>query len=312
MPAIPVIVPVYNRPEYTKACLDTLYRAEYHGAPVWPVIVDNGSRLKTSQLIADWKRTWGQQAEDVKKDVAEPVICRRPSNEGFAAAVNAGLAIVKETLPSSPSVCVMHNDCIPFPGWMGEMSACLAESDVDVAIIVPRTDYANEGSPCVVSYKVAFQNVKPSNKERITAEEVVALVDRLYPDRPGTVKAVAEDSAVRMSYTPEISCFCMLLKAEAAFGYPKFDPDFWPRGWEDKFWFRNLERDGLVCCIANRAFVHHNGNTTSDGPGFCFPDIMKVNGEKYRAKCEEEIRNSPLDAKEPKIENPCQGKDGQV
>jgi len=217
------------------------------------------------------------------------------------------LASIKEALPNSPNVCIMHNDCIPFPGWIGEMSACLAEADEDVALITPRTDGANEASPRVASLAAAFQSVKPSNKERLASEEIVALVDKLYPDREACVKALADDSAVRMSYTPEISCFCMLVRGEVAFNYPKFDPDFWPRGWEEKWWFRNLERDGLVCCIANRAFVHHHNNATSDGPGFSFPDIMKVNEERYRAKCMAEIKdfhpNADSKEKKPEAEN---------
>ena len=308
---IPLIIPVYNHPEYTKVLLDTLYQPGYHGAKIRPVIVNNGCRLKTSQLIADWSNSWDEQKDDVKADVLKPILVARLTNGGYAGGVNAGLAAIKGAAwpDIPPNVCIMHNDCIPFPGWLGEMSACLAESDEDVAVIVPRTDYANEGSPCVYALKEAFQAVKLPTKDMLTAQEIQDDFKKLYPDTQAVLKGLADDAAVRISYTPEISSFCMLVRGTILRDYPWFDEDFWPRGWEDKLWFQHFEREGLVCCLSNRSFVHHYGNATSDGRGFCFPDNMKINEEKYRAKRMAEIKNKPQVANS---EKPCPKEGKQV
>ena len=66
--------------------------------------------------------------------------------------------------------------------------------------------------------------------------------------------------------------------------YPWFDEDFFLRTYEDKLWFLPMERDGFVCMLANRAFVHHFGNVTSDGPGYNYPEGAKLNEEMFREK----------------------------
>jgi hypothetical protein len=66
--------------------------------------------------------------------------------------------------------------------------------------------------------------------------------------------------------------------------FGNFDEDFWPRTYEDKFWFFKIQREGFCCQGCSYSYVHHFGNITSDGPGFCFPDMAKRNEEKYKEK----------------------------
>lgn len=279
--AIDVIIPVFNRPDYTKACLDSVYDTD-HGVQIAPIVVDNGSRRRTAELIKEWAERHVALPEAKKAVVAAPRVLTMEKNLGFAGAINAAL----DAFPPEGSVVFLHNDTIVFPGWAVEMLACLDDSSDEIAVVVPRTSYANETGPCIPEIRQKFQAMKPNNKSRLEPEEIFSLIGKLYPEgKDSFVESLREQARLPSAYLPEISCFCMMTKARFLNEFGKFDPDFWPRGFEDKFWARSFERKGYVCVVANRAYVHHWGNATSDGPGFSFPDVMKVNGEKYHEKC---------------------------
>lgn len=275
---VSVIIPVFNRPEYTEVFLENLNTVK-HGCDIRPVIVDNGSRKKTKEVIEKWYANgWQDKAKIVTLE----------KNVGFAGAVTA--AFTEADLEEY--VCIMHNDCIPFDGWLSEMMNVLMTSDEEVAVVIPRTNYANEGTPCVKELRESFQSLKPGNKDRIDPSELNNILEKAYPrGRNDVLSDLMKGYPMPSSYSIEISSFCMLTKKEFFRKYGNFDADFWPRGYEDKWWFRPLERDGYVCVIANYAYVHHFGNITSDGPGFSFPDNMKINEEKFKQKCLEADRN---------------------
>lgn len=267
---IDVIIPVFNRPEYTKFTLDNLSSTD-HGIEITPIIVDNGSRKKTKEIISTWAASF-----------PNAIVVTSDQNKGFAAALNMGLS----AKPSSEHVVIMHNDVIPFPGCFKEMHEVMVASEEDVAVVIPRTNYANEGSPCIPEVRKMFETFKPNNKDRLEPEALTALMEQIYPEgKEAFLKKLRDQAQMRTSFSPEISSFCMMVKSAMFNSYGKFDEDFWPRGYEDKFWFRAMERDGYVCMIANWCLASHFGNITSDGPGFSQPDVMKVNEDKYKAKC---------------------------
>ena len=72
-----------------------------------------------------------------------------------------------------------------------------------------------------------------------------------------------------------------------------FDESFWPRYWEDKYWFQSgPERDGYVCAIANRAFAFHTGAATADSRGFDSPSLFAMNQRRFEEKCLERDRKT--------------------
>jgi len=268
-----LIIPVFNRPFYTKACLDSLLVTR-HGVKIRPVVIDNGSRRKTAQVIDEW----ASRAKSPELD--EPVIIYLPDNLGFAGGINHWL---REAKPA-PYVMLMHNDVIPFRGWAVEMLACLSDLDDKVVGIMPRTTYANEQSVCIPAVRERFERIKPTNKEIIPEQDILGLVERTFPEgRDSFVDSLAK-AEPRCREHGEMSSYCLLLRSGFFDKYGLFDEDFWPRGYEDKAWFHPMWKDGLQVWMAERAFVHHFGNITSDGPGFCFPDIMRTNEEKFYRK----------------------------
>ena len=288
MEPVIVIIPVFNRPEYTKVCLDALYSTR-HGTAISPIVVNNGSRQKTTKVILDWLQRYEGLSEEIKSVVDVPTIITLESNKGFSTAVNSALRSISNL--SDKYVVILHNDTVVFPGWLGKMLPAFEEDD-DVAVVSPRTSYANEMSPCDSDLRKEFELVKPPNKDRITPEEIETMISGLYgTDREAFASAYADKAQIEFSYSPEISSFCMLTKGAFFSEYGLFDEDFWPRGYEDKFWWRPLERNGMITMISNKAFVWHAGNITSDGPSFSQPQSMLINKEKYDSKCMEIDKN---------------------
>lgn len=282
----PIIIPVFNRLEYSSICLDSLYETP-HGALVVPIVVDNGSRPRTSNWLAEWQARWDGP------DACRPIIARLPRNAGYAAALNQGIRAAKEAGLWGDHVFLMHNDCVPAPGWAKEMLDCIGSSDEETLVAIPRTNYANEHTPCIPDLRAAWEAIKPPNKERIEVDAIRGLLAKLYPLGLGKVSEDLATQDPRTSYSPEMCSFCCVIKPKAFEENPGFDEDFFPRGQEDKFWWLKMERQGFACMRCNRAFVHHSGNITSDGPGFAQPEIAAVAQEKYREKVKEMDQKRP-------------------
>jgi GT2 family glycosyltransferase len=223
--------------------------------------------------------------EPRKAVVKKPTLLAKETNEGFAAGVNEGIRAVLDSGDFGPPI-ILHNDTVVVDNWAGEMKACLEEGEEEVAVVVPRTNYANEHQICVEELRQRFQEIKPNNKLRISVEEIRELVVGLYGKGTEPPKILGNET-LRMSYCSEVACFCMMARTNLIKMFPKWDEDFFPRGYEDKFWFLPAERQGYVCMISNRSFVHHFGNITSDGPGFCFSEMFQINKERFLRKVRE-------------------------
>jgi GT2 family glycosyltransferase len=132
--------------------------------------------------------------------------------------------------------------------------------------------------------RTRFEAIKPGNKNRMEPAEILDIVARTLHEGRASFLDSLRAFPIRTSYATEVASFCMLVKPGVFQEYGGFDEDFFPRGYEDKWWFLRQERDGRVCMVANRAFVFHFGNISSDGPGFFFPDVMKANEALFASK----------------------------
>lgn len=282
METIDVCVVAYNRPEYTANCLEALYQVP-HGARIRPIVVDNGSRNRTRALLASWVESHAALPEGRRAEVERPTLIPLGENKGFAGGVNEALKASQKGRP----FCVLHNDAIPFPGCFGEMQWVLANGDEDVSVVIPRTNYANEGTPCVEELRRRFEPLKPGTKDRLGMEDVRAVVGKCH--QSGATEIIGPDGLLqktypRCSYSPEIASFCMLVRSGLFDEYGPLDTDFFPRGYEDKYWFQPVERSGGICMLANWSYCFHFGNMSSDGPGFDFSKTMEINREMFEKK----------------------------
>src|SRR5471032_1651369 len=100
-----IVIPVFNREDLTRNCLATLLPTLEGAGEGEVIVVDNGSRTETADVLArfPWVR-----------------VIRNEQNLGFAAACNQGARQANGRV-----ICHLNNDIIAQPGWLAHMMARL-------------------------------------------------------------------------------------------------------------------------------------------------------------------------------------------
>ncbi len=107
-PRCSIIIPVYNNAALTRRCLDLLLSGAAR-ASFEVVVVDDASTDTTPQLLA----AYGGRVRTV----------RHQTNEGFAAACNAGAAVA-----SGEYLVFLNNDVLPEAGWLDALGTLRREA----------------------------------------------------------------------------------------------------------------------------------------------------------------------------------------
>jgi len=115
-----IVIPVFNREDLTQQCLSTL-RSTLEGAGEGEVIVvDNGSRPATAEVLA--KFPWVR-------------VIRNEINLGFAVACNQGARAAVGRY-----ICHLNNDIVAQPRWLANM---IARLEPGVGIVGARLLFPN-------------------------------------------------------------------------------------------------------------------------------------------------------------------------
>src|SRR6266567_3933158 len=117
-PAIDIIVPVWNRPIETRACLVNLVE---HSPAARLFLVNNGSDRETEGLLEEFAESLDERAL---------LICSRV-NLGFVKAINRGLARVEAEFAA-----VVRQSSLVSEGWL-EPLHMLARTRPEAGVIVP-------------------------------------------------------------------------------------------------------------------------------------------------------------------------------
>ena len=120
-PLVSIVVPVRNRLELTRDCLETI--ALTADVPHEVIVVDNGSTDGTSAYLRERERSGELRA------------VLNSENLGFGRACNQGLAAA-----SGEYVVFLNNDTIALPGWLERLVAA-AEGDPGVGAVGSRLLY---------------------------------------------------------------------------------------------------------------------------------------------------------------------------
>jgi GT2 family glycosyltransferase len=112
-PRCSIVIPVWNRIDLTRQCLDHLFR-ETTGESYEVIVIDNGSTDGTAEFL--------------RSNEPKIRLISNPRNLGFASACNQGARAA-----GGEYVVFLNNDTVPLPGWLAAMVAVAdAESDVGV------------------------------------------------------------------------------------------------------------------------------------------------------------------------------------
>ena len=126
-PTVSIIIPVYNNLEFTRACLESIFR-HIGNTLLEIIVVDNGSVDDTPVYLLHQARRNRQ---------VHPV--RSQTNLGFAGGVNLGA-----THARGEYILVANNDLIMTSHWLEPLLEMLRADD-KLAVVSPTTNYVGEG-----------------------------------------------------------------------------------------------------------------------------------------------------------------------
>jgi hypothetical protein len=116
-PKVTIIIPIWNSYRWLAGCLTALQQQHYQNFQT--ILVDGGS--------TDDSRSYLSQNFPQAKIVA------LPENRGFAAAINAGLALVE-----TEYVALLNIDTVPRPAWLGELVRAIEQGPADVGCVTSK------------------------------------------------------------------------------------------------------------------------------------------------------------------------------
>ncbi|MBI1953053.1 MAG: glycosyltransferase family 2 protein [Candidatus Omnitrophica bacterium] len=121
-PACDIVIPVWNQPELTARCLQSLERCRETRARL--ILVDNGSDAPTQELL---ERARARRPDSIR-------VLRNERNLGFIRATNQGIRA-----GDSDWVCLLNNDTVVAPGWLSEMIQ-VAQADPRIGLVNPTSN----------------------------------------------------------------------------------------------------------------------------------------------------------------------------
>lgn len=118
-----IVIPVWNQPELTKSCIDSILK-NTTDVDFRIVVIDNASGEDAKKYLEGLKQSLGDRI----------LLIRNENNLGFVKAANQGMR-----LSDAPYVCLLNNDAITADGWLGEMIRVAASSPV-IGLVNPSSN----------------------------------------------------------------------------------------------------------------------------------------------------------------------------
>jgi GT2 family glycosyltransferase len=139
MPLCSIVIPVYNKANLTRQCLDRLLAGPAPTCPFEIIVVDDGSRDSTAAML----RGYGGRIR----------VVTHPKNQAFARSCNDGAAVAR-----GEYLVFLNNDTIPLAGWLDALVQYI-EARPHVGLVGSKLLYPNR---TVQHAGVAIdQNLKP-------------------------------------------------------------------------------------------------------------------------------------------------------
>ena len=110
---VSIVIPLFDKAEYTRKCVEALARTVDPGESVEIVLVDNGSTDGTGEFLSS-----------LGGDI---VIVRNTKNLGFATACNQGARVSR-----GRNIVFLNNDTVPRPGWLQALLDAAKEEDAAI------------------------------------------------------------------------------------------------------------------------------------------------------------------------------------
>ncbi len=234
-PEISIIIPVFNRVEYTRKCLSAIHRNSGDTINFEVIVVDNGSSDDTPAFLTEAQNQFPWLR-----------VVRNQENRGFAAACNQGAGEAR-----GKYLLFLNNDTEPQPEWLENMLRS-AKTDSRVGVVGARLLYP-DGT--VQHAGIGFLPAKKPIHLRDYGV-VLALPDHPYRHLPG------DDPRVNRPAEPDmVTGACMLIPANLFLDTGGFD-EAYRNGGEDADLCLKIRSRGFKTVYNPQATViHHEGKT---------------------------------------------------
>ncbi|MDQ1265915.1 MAG: hypothetical protein QG635_1067, partial [Bacteroidota bacterium] len=123
-PLVSIIIPVFNKAELTKNCLDSLLE-NTNFEDIEIIVIDNASTDDTPQLLEEYRKipafagmTGENSVIPANAGIYNPklIIIKNKENFGFGKACNQGIRA-----SNSKYIILLNNDTLPQPGWLDSL-----------------------------------------------------------------------------------------------------------------------------------------------------------------------------------------------
>jgi len=205
-----IIIPIWNNLEFTRECVESVMRNT--DRPYRLILVDNASDKETAVFLQGLA-----ERPDVK-------LIRNDENRGFVKAANQGLR-----MSDAPFVCVLNNDIVAAPGWLGAMID-FAEEHHDIGLINPQCD--GHGEQPIETYARTLAGFKGEYMEMNQCQG-----------------------------------FCMLMRREVIDKIGYMDEEYGIGGFDDTDYSMRAHLAGYRCAAIRDAYVYHRQHASFNKSG---------------------------------------------
>jgi len=224
LPRVSIVIPVYNKLEFTKACLIAL-QANTADHLYETIIVDNASSDGTAEFLT-------QNSTSVR-------VLSNAANQGFAKACNQGANSAQADL-----VLFLNNDTEPQPGWL-ESLLDIIDQDPDVVAVGSKLLYP-DGS--IQHAGIMIVEDHPSS------DLLVAI--NAHQGRPSDFPLANHSLTVQA-----ITAACILIRRSAFLESGGFDEEYW-NGYEDvDLCFKLREKGRQIVYEPASTLIHHESQS---------------------------------------------------
>lgn len=169
-----IIIPVWNQLDVTRDCIDSILKNTDY--PYRLILIDNGSEAPARDYLSGLKSVGG----------LDLLLIRNDKNLGFVRAVNQGIAS-----SDAPYLCIMNNDTIAAPGWLGEMIRVM-EANPSIGLLNPSSNTSGQfpGDDSIEGYAGSLKSFKGQMQELYTCRGFCMVVTKDVIGRVGLLDEI--------------------------------------------------------------------------------------------------------------------------
>jgi GT2 family glycosyltransferase/glycosyltransferase involved in cell wall biosynthesis len=226
VPAVDVVVPVYNAPGDVETCIDAVL--EHTGGDYRLIVLDDASPdPRIGELL---------RALEARR-LPHVSVLRNERNLGFTGTANRGMGM------SRADVVLLNSDAIPGPGWLDALRRC-ANADPTIGTVTPFSNNAE-----IASFpRFCENNAAPDDAAAAAIAGALATTAvPTYPDLPTGVG------------------FCFYIRRSLIDAIGRFDTAFGAGYGEENDFCLRAVRAGYRNVLADDAYVRHTGGRSFAG-----------------------------------------------